>query len=193
MTMRAVPFGARDSQSGTVLSLADDPSLERHGAVSGVAHADSIAAVAPESPTGNVEPAAYATVESAAQVMVTDDVVAVPSVALNGYCPVELIHNGCWTRGDLRWTVVHRGWIYRLSGPTQRQEFLANPEAFVPTYSGNDPVLATDERRRVPGQAAYCTMYNGRLYMFSSAATQSRFSKSPQRYATAKSRMADGG
>jgi YHS domain-containing protein len=186
ITTSAAPFGVRDSQGGAVVSLADELWPERHGAVSGVARADSIAAVAFESPTGNVEPAAYATVESAAQVVVSDDVAAVPSIALNGYCPVELTRNGCWTRGDLRWTVVYQGWIYRLSGPAQRQEFLANPDAFVPTYAGDDPVLAVDEHRKVPGQVAYCTTYNGRLYMFSSAATQSRFSKSPQRYVPGK-------
>ena len=95
---------------------------------------------------------------------------------------MELVRNGRWTLGDLRWTVVHDGWIYRLSGPAQRREFQANPEAFTPAYSGNDPVLTVDEHRTVPGQLKYCATYNGRLYVFASAATQLRFDKEPQRY-----------
>ena len=106
--------------------------------------------------------------------------------SLHSYCPVELTRNGRWTPGDLRWTVVHNGLVYRLSGPAQRQQFLADPEAFAPAYSGNDPVLAMDQHRTVPGQAAYCTTCNGRLYMFSSAATQSQFNSDPQRYAVGK-------
>jgi YHS domain-containing protein len=98
---------------------------------------------------------------------------------------VELVKNGRWVKGDLRWTVVHQGWIFRFSGPAQRQQFLANPEAFAPVGSGNDPVLATDENRSVPGETAYCALYNGRLYMFSSAATQTQFNERPQRYVAA--------
>jgi YHS domain-containing protein len=105
-----------------------------------------------------------------------------PLVALNGYCPVALLRNGRWTRGDVRWTVVHDGWIYRLSGPAEREQFLANPNAFEPACSGNDPVVQLDSQRTVPGQPTYCAAYRGRLYMFSSAATQLRFNEDPQRY-----------
>jgi YHS domain-containing protein len=107
-------------------------------------------------------------------------------VALGGYCPVELVRNGRWTPGDVRWTVVHKGWIYRLSGPEQRQQFLSNPDAFVPVNSGNDPVLSVDRELTAPGQPTYCATYRGRLYMFSSAATQEQFNRSPQRYAAEK-------
>jgi YHS domain-containing protein len=60
---------------------------------------------------------------------------------------------------------------------------LANPDVFAPVRAGTDPVLATDQHQTAPGQAAYCTTYNGRLYMFSSAATQAQFNRAPQRYA----------
>ncbi len=106
-----------------------------------------------------------------------------PRVALGGYCPVELSRHGRWAPGDLRWTVVYKGWIYRLSGAEQRQQFLADPDSFAPVNSCNDPVLSVDEHRTVAGQTAYCAVYDGRLYMFSSAATQAQFNRNPQRYA----------
>ncbi len=108
---------------------------------------------------------------------------AVPTVALEGYCPVELLRNGRWIAGDLRWTVVYGGHIYRLSGPAQRQAFLENPEAFAPVGSGNDPVLAVDEHSTVPGKSAHCAVYDGRLYMFATAASQAKFNEQPERYA----------
>ena len=105
---------------------------------------------------------------------------------MGGYCPVELICNGRWVRGDLRWTVVHNSLIYRLSGPAQRLQFMADPDAFAPAYSGNDPVLTVDEHRTAPGLPAFCATFNGRLYMFSNSANQTQFNKDPQRYATGR-------
>ena len=107
-------------------------------------------------------------------------------MALNGYCPVELSRSGRWVLGDLRWTVVHQGWIYRLSGAEQRQQFLADPDRFAPVNSGNDVVLSADRNRVVPGQTAHCAIYNGRLYMFSSADTQAEFNRHPERYVAGK-------
>jgi YHS domain-containing protein len=112
--------------------------------------------------------------------------VEVPNVALNGYCPVELVRKGAWVRGDPRWTVIYQGAIFRFSGDAQRQQFTADPSAFVPAGSGSDVVLRVDEERSVPGQVAHCATYHGRLYMFSSPATQAKFNASPERYAACK-------
>ncbi len=140
-------------------------------------------------PVAATEPAGQSEVsdgEAIPRAVLVSYTAATPPVALNGYCVVELVKNGHWVKGDLRWTVVHKGFIYRLSGPAQRQQFLADPEAFAPVNLGNDPVLAVEEHRSVPGQAAYCATYNGRLYMFASAATQAQFNQAPQRYAAGK-------
>ena len=94
--------------------------------------------------------------------------------------------NGRWVLGDLRWTVVHNGGIYRLSGAEQRQQFLADPDRFAPANSGNDIVLSVTNNRSVPGQTAYCAIYDNRLYMFSSEATQAKFNRNPERYVTRK-------
>ena len=106
----------------------------------------------PAAATREVEPAGYVTAEPAAEPGF--DKVAVPPLAINGYCVVELVTNGRWVKGDLRWTVVDKGRIYRFSGPAQRQQFLADPDAFTPVNSGNDPVMAVDENRSLPGQPA---------------------------------------
>ena len=174
-----MPSSAARLSQGTVVSLAGNVQPEDYALPGDSNRTSSIAA---ESQAGAVEPVAYGMAESAAP---PGEAVAmnVPPVALGGYCPVELTQNGRWVRGDVRFTVVHNGHIYRLSGPAQRQQFLADPDALTPVNSGQDPVLAVDEHRMVPGEAAYCATYNGRLYMFSSAATQAKFNRIPQRYA----------
>jgi YHS domain-containing protein len=131
------------------------------------------------------DPAAHATAASGPSAATTMRV-AVPNVALNGYCPVELVRNGAWVRGDPRWTVIYQGSIFRFSGAAQQQQFTADPNAFVPVGSGSDVVLRVDEERTVPGQVSHCAIYNGRLYMFSSTATQAKFNVSPERYAAGK-------
>ncbi len=178
----ATPPAARPTWPGSVVSPVGRLEPERNAALPGAYRADSIASAPPDWQTDRVEPAAYATAEPPAR----PDDVAVPPVALGGYCPVELVSNGRWVPGDLRWTVVHKGCIYRLSGARQREQFLAHPDAFAPVNSGSDPVLRVDQNRTVAGQPAYCATYDGRLYMFSSADTQARFNSNPQRYAAGK-------
>lgn len=104
------------------------------------------------------------------------------SAVLEGFCPVELSLHGRWAPGDRRWTAAYKGLIYRFSGNAERQEFLANPEKYIPANGGFDPVLSVAERRNVPGQVNFCAAYKGRIYMFSSAVTQDNFHKNPEAY-----------
>lgn len=180
-----------DTPDGTVVSLfGGKATIEvTHPPVTNTYQAESIASTPPVQqtpPADKVTPAAYAIAESTESDSDINDNFVAPSAAMGGYCPVEIICNGHWVRGDLRWTVVHNGKIYRLSGPAQRLQFMADPDAFAPAYSGNDPVLTVDEHRTVPGLPTYCATFNGRLYMFSTSANQTQFNKDPQRYATGK-------
>ncbi|GAB6167059.1 hypothetical protein JCM19992_30590 [Thermostilla marina] len=106
---------------------------------------------------------------------------ATPGV--DGYCPVELVENERWVLGDERWAVEHRGRTYLMSGPEQQQKFLANPDRYAPVLSGLDPVAFLDGRQSTAGVTEYCVVYDGRLYMFSSADHLARFRQNPSRYA----------
>jgi YHS domain-containing protein len=174
----------RKGESGAELSWISDQEPEGRP-MTAVHRADPITVTAGTSPVGRVEATAGVSAEPAASEEAGGKIVS-PQVALNGYCAVELIRNGRRTPGDLRWTVVRNGCVYRFAGPTQRQQFLADPEAFTPAYSGNDPVQARDEYRIVPGQLGHHATYNGRLYVFSNADTQAQFNRNPQRYAVGK-------
>ena len=178
------PLFTRGAGDAAVVSLAGNRESERNSLPPGVYRADSIGVV-PSSSAGGIQRTGYATAELAARQGGADQKIT-PTVALNGYCPVELSHSGRWVLGDLRWTVVHRGWIYRLSGAEQRQQFLADPDRFTPVNFGNDVVLSVDQNRVVPGQTAHCAIYNDRLYMFSSVDTQIEFNKRPERYAAGR-------
>jgi YHS domain-containing protein len=109
-----------------------------------------------------------------------------PPTALQGFCPVALAREGRWVQGDPRWTVIHQGFTYRLSGNDQRAQFLAHPELFAPANGGNDPVISSAQKRNQAGEVSYCAEFKGRIYMFVNAETQAEFQKNPERYVNAK-------
>jgi len=112
----------------------------------------------------------------------------VAPLALDGFCPVELVANERWVAGDPRLTAEYQGRTYRLSNPLAHQHFLADPGRFAPMYDGFDPVLVVETRRQAAGKTEFCVTYAGRLYMFSSLATLTRFQNNPQGYVPVEGR-----
>lgn len=111
-------------------------------------------------------------------------------MCLDGYCPVTLAESEQWLAGDPRFGVQHQGRTYLMSGDAQRQRFLANPNRYAPVMGGADPVLTVDQKSSTPGRTEHCVVYDGRLYMFSSAETLARFHQNPKKYSAAAARGA---
>ncbi len=105
-------------------------------------------------------------------------------VGLEGYCPVTLVEKSVWVEGRPQWGVRHRGRTYLFAGPAEQQSFLAAPDRYAPALSGDDPVLAFDSGRQVPGQRRYGVTYQSRIYLFSSPESRSAFTSMPEKYAT---------
>jgi YHS domain-containing protein/thiol-disulfide isomerase/thioredoxin len=106
-----------------------------------------------------------------------------PPVALDGFCSVTLVERRAWAAGNVAHGVVHRGRTYLFVGPEQAQKFLANPEAYAPVLSGNDPVLALDNQVTAPGRREYGVFSGSRIYLFANEESRSRFQQNPNRYA----------
>jgi YHS domain-containing protein len=104
-------------------------------------------------------------------------------VGLEGYCAVSLIDKRIWVEGRAKWGVRHRGRTYLFAGPEEQKAFLANPDRYAPGLSGDDPVLATDLGKKVPGQRQYGVSYRSKVYLFSSPDTKAAFEADPQKYA----------
>ena len=104
-------------------------------------------------------------------------------VGLEGYCAVSLIDKRIWVEGRAKWGVRHRGRTYLFAGPEEQKAFFTNPDRYAPGLSGDDPVLATDLGRKVPGQRQYGVSYRSKVYLFSSPDTKAAFEADPQKYA----------
>jgi thiol-disulfide isomerase/thioredoxin/YHS domain-containing protein len=106
-----------------------------------------------------------------------------PPLAMDGFCPVALIQKKRWVLGDVRYGVRHQGRTYLFSGAEEQKQFLANPGAFAPVMSGDDPVLALDQRQSVPGRREFGAFFGNRVYLFSSEASFEQFKRNPNFYA----------
>jgi len=114
------------------------------------------------------------------------DVATEAPVALAGYCPVTLADEERWVRGDPRWSVVYGGRTFLLSGPEQQQRFLSAAERYLPAFAGDDAVQAVEGGAHVAGSPQHSVFCGGKVYLFSSAESLSRFQQAPHRYAAAK-------
>jgi YHS domain-containing protein len=103
-------------------------------------------------------------------------------VGLEGYCAVSLVDKRLWVEGRAKWGVRHRGRTYLFAGPEEQKAFLATPDRYAPGLAGDDPVLATDLGRKVPGQRQYGVSYRSKVYLFSSPDTKAAFEANPQKY-----------
>jgi len=125
-------------------------------------------------------PAAAAS-QTAASTAATDPHGSMP-LGLEGYCPVTLLERGQWVEGRAQYGARHRGRTYLFAGPQQQQTFLADPDRYAPALSGDDPVMAFDAGKSIPGQRRFGVTYQSRVYLFSSPDTRTAFSADPQKY-----------
>ena len=103
-----------------------------------------------------------------------------PPTGLEGYCPVTLKSLRKWAPGNPSFGAIHRGRTYLFAGPRERDQFLADPDAYAPVFAGYDPVLLLEKRQSVPGSRKFGYEFDGRFYLFSSKETMDKFGASPE-------------
>jgi YHS domain-containing protein len=103
-----------------------------------------------------------------------------PPAGLEGYCPVTLKSLRKWAPGNSAFGVIHRGRTYLFAGPRERDQFLADPDAYAPVFAGFDPVLLLEKKQSVPGSRKFGYEFDGRFYLFSSKETMDKFGASPE-------------
>lgn len=106
-----------------------------------------------------------------------------PPIALDGYCPVSLLQQEVWKKGDPNWGVVHRGRTYLFSSEQHKELFFARPDHFSPVLAGIDPVELADQGRTIEGKRAHGVVYKKRVYLFANEENLERFWKTPDVFA----------
>jgi YHS domain-containing protein len=112
-------------------------------------------------------------------------------IALAGYDVVSLVEGRGLTEGRPGLAVRHDGQEFRFRDEADRDEFLRQPERFLPTNRGRCAVNLVDRGAAVPGDPRYGVSYRGRLYLCADEPARLRFAADPDRYADAD--LADAG
>lgn len=105
-----------------------------------------------------------------------------PALQLGGYCPVTLLRDKKWVKGNPQLTITHEKQVYNLSSPEAVKLFQAGPEQYVPQFRGYDPVVIWDKKQHVLGSTRYAAFYDDQLYLFESQENRDQFKQTPDRY-----------
>ena len=101
---------------------------------------------------------------------------------MDGFCPVTLVDQGKWQRGDTRWGAVHEGQTYLFTSQQGQQQFLASPDTFAPILSGFDPVRFAESGQLVPGKREHGVFFGNRIFLFADEVALKRFSEHTDYY-----------
>ena len=107
-------------------------------------------------------------------------------MAMHGMCPVTLIEQGKWVKGNPEIGCVHRGRVYLFVDSSALDRFLTAPDDYSPLLAGYDPVIYHEEGRLVDGLESNGVFMgkkpNLRVILFQSAETQQKFKQEPRKY-----------
>jgi YHS domain-containing protein len=140
-------------------------------------------ALAATTPTAPAAPASPPTAVAPATPMPAPAAEATMPLGLEGYCPVTLAEKQAWTEGRPQYGARHRGRTYLFAGPEQQRAFLADPDRYAPALSGDDPVLAFEQGKSMPGQRRYGVVCQSRMFLFATPETRDAFAANPEKYA----------
>lgn len=103
-------------------------------------------------------------------------------VGLDGYCPICIIENKEWVKGNPNIQASYDGKTYYFPAEEQRQMFLANPAKYTPALGGDCSVCLVNMHKRMPGSVYHSALNNGRLYLFPSEKQKQMFVADPAKY-----------
>jgi protein disulfide-isomerase len=107
-----------------------------------------------------------------------------PAPALDGYCPVTLVEQEKWVKGDVKWGAHHRGRTYLFAGPEQQKRFMASFDKYAPALSGFDAVKYVEQGVLVDGKRAHGVFYKNQIFLFADETALRQFWTAPERYAS---------
>jgi protein disulfide-isomerase len=102
---------------------------------------------------------------------------------MDGYCPVTLLEDNRWQRGNSRWGAIHRGRTYLFASQEYQRRFIESPDRYSPVLAGIDPVMLVDQGKVITGKRAHGVVFDDHVYLFSSEEALRKFWSAPETYA----------
>lgn len=107
------------------------------------------------------------------------------TTALDGYCPVCIVKDKGWVKGDPSHASVVDGKRYLFPNADAKAAFDANPAEFIPAAGGDCVVCQVEKGHKMAGSVQFAAKHQGRLYLFPGEAQKQAFLGNPAKYATA--------
>lgn len=106
-----------------------------------------------------------------------------PPVALEGDCPVTLLKETKWIKGNEQLGAVHRGRLYLFASAEAQAEFLRDPESYSPLLAGFDPVSFHEQGKLVDGKKSHGVFMTRdgkqQVVLFENEVTRGKFRANP--------------
>ena len=107
---------------------------------------------------------------------------AIRQSVFGNLCPVSPIEVGEFTAGKNEYSASFRGYQIQFASEEAMSKFQATPEKYWPIADGNC-VVAMRAQQPSSGDLKHGAIYQGRVWLFSSAQSKSDFEANPQSYA----------
>jgi len=98
------------------------------------------------------------------------------NVAVGGYDPVAYFREGKPVEGSSAFETEYQGYTYRFSSQANLDDFVADPDAFLPQYGGYC-AWAVAQGATASGDPQYWRIVDGKLYLNYDADVQARWEK----------------
>jgi len=109
--------------------------------------------------------------------------IQMPTIALDGFCPVSLAQTAKWVKGNIEITTEYEGILFRFASDEARNAFANNPRLYAPVLRGSDAVELLTNRREVIGQRKFGAWYHGQVFLFTNEENYEKFHINPAFYA----------
>lgn len=103
-------------------------------------------------------------------------------LAMQGYCPVSIIDDKKWIKGDEQYSVILDGHKYLLASQANQQKFLKRSTKYTPALSGDCVVTYAAMKTRQAGDLNAAAIHQGRLFLFASPEQKRIFMTAPKKF-----------
>lgn len=102
--------------------------------------------------------------------------------AMNGFCPVTILDDGKWEKGDTSIKTTYDQRTYYFASQEAKKKFDAHPPKYVPALGGDCIICLVNVNKRIPGSVFYSVRHKDRLYLFPQDLAKKEFKDDPEKF-----------
>lgn len=104
-------------------------------------------------------------------------------VMLEGFCPVSMVENQTWIRGNTQFGLRYGDGLYFFASEAAKEKFNHNPEFYALVFDGLDVVLLTENQQKTLGDRRFGIRYDNMNFVFATDESREQFRSNPEIYA----------